>query len=172
MTATASRPPAAPSLTRPGGRRRRVGRLERPLLLAGLILVTAHLLDLALSGPRTTVTGVLAIVAAPVAWAAAQPYVTRPSAASPARGRPRRCSASCPVSHRGRCCSSRAAVPTGEIPTDAAYRDATGPTTELWTIPDAAHIGGLRSHTVEYERRTIGFLDRALRVGGRREADS
>jgi len=59
--------------------RERVAALERPLLLAGLALVTAHLLDLALSGPATTVLGVLAIVAVPVAWALAQPRVTRPT---------------------------------------------------------------------------------------------
>jgi hypothetical protein len=53
--------------------------LERSLLLAGLALVTAHLLDLALSGPAPAPLGVLAIVALPVAWALAQPHVTRPT---------------------------------------------------------------------------------------------
>jgi hypothetical protein len=59
--------------------RARLARLERPLLLAGLVLVAAHLLDLALSGPATTVAGVAAIVALPTAWAVAQPRVTRPT---------------------------------------------------------------------------------------------
>jgi pimeloyl-ACP methyl ester carboxylesterase len=54
-------------------------RLERPLLLAGLALVTAHVLDLALSGPDTSVLGILVIVAVPLAWALAQPHVTRPT---------------------------------------------------------------------------------------------
>ena len=63
-------------------RRKRAARLERPLLLAGLVLVTAHLLDLALSGPDTTVLGVVVIAAAPVLWAAAQPRVTRPTRAA------------------------------------------------------------------------------------------
>ena len=36
----------------------RAARAERPLLLAGLALVTAHLLDLALSGPDTSALGV------------------------------------------------------------------------------------------------------------------
>jgi uncharacterized protein len=49
-----------------------------------------------------------------------------------------------------------------EIPTNAAYRAAAGPTAELWAIPDAAHTGGLRTHGAEYERRTTEFLDRAL----------
>jgi pimeloyl-ACP methyl ester carboxylesterase len=56
-----------------------LSRLERPLLLAGLALVTAHLLDLSLSGPDTSVLGVLAILAVPAGWALAQPRVTRPT---------------------------------------------------------------------------------------------
>jgi pimeloyl-ACP methyl ester carboxylesterase len=52
---------------------------ERPLLLAGLALITAHLLDLAFSGPATTIPGVLGIVAVPAAWALAQPRLRRPT---------------------------------------------------------------------------------------------
>jgi uncharacterized protein len=75
-TITAPRPVAAP----PSGRSRaRLARLERPLLLAGLALIALHLLDLALSGPDTSLLGVLGIVAVPGAWALAQPYVTRPT---------------------------------------------------------------------------------------------
>ena len=75
---TATLPSAAvPRLGR--GRRERLARLERPLLLTGLALVAIHLLDLALSGPDTTLAGVLAIVAVPGAWALAQPHVTRPT---------------------------------------------------------------------------------------------
>ena len=75
-TITAPRPAAAP----PSGRSRaRLARLERPLLLAGLALVALHLLDLALSGPDTSLLGVLGIVAVPAAWALAQPHVTRPT---------------------------------------------------------------------------------------------
>ena len=59
--------------------RPRIARLERPLLAAGLALVALHLLDLTFSGSHTTVLGVLAIVAAPLAWFAAQPRVTRPT---------------------------------------------------------------------------------------------
>jgi len=33
---------------------------------------------------------------------------------------------------------------------------------QLWLIPEAAHTGGLKSRPAEYERRTIGFLDRAI----------
>jgi uncharacterized protein len=63
----------------PPRRRARIARLERPLLAAGLALIALHLLDLTFSGAHTTVLGVLAIVAAPLAWFAAQPHVTRPT---------------------------------------------------------------------------------------------
>jgi uncharacterized protein len=72
-------PRPAPAPTARPRRRERIARLERPLLLTGLTLVTAHLLDLALSGPATTVLGVLVILAVPAAWAFAQPHVTRPT---------------------------------------------------------------------------------------------
>lgn len=49
-----------------------------------------------------------------------------------------------------------------EIPANRTYREHGGPTTQLYELPDAAHTGGLRKHPAEYERRTIGFLDRAL----------
>jgi uncharacterized protein len=57
----------------------RAARAERPLLLAGLALVTAHLLDLALSGPDTSLLGAAVIVALAAGWALAQPHVTRPT---------------------------------------------------------------------------------------------
>ena len=57
----------------------RIARLERPLLLAGLALVTAHLLDLTLSGPDTSLPGVLVILALPVAYAWGQPRLSRPT---------------------------------------------------------------------------------------------
>ena len=59
--------------------RERLARAERPLLLAGLALVAAHLLDLAFSGPDTSALGVAVIVAVAAAWALAQPHVTRPT---------------------------------------------------------------------------------------------
>jgi uncharacterized protein len=57
--------------------RSRAARLERPLLAAGLALITLHLLDLALSGPDTLLVAVLAIVAVPVALMLALPRATR-----------------------------------------------------------------------------------------------
>jgi uncharacterized protein len=76
MTSITLEPRPAPPRPR---RRERIARLERPLLLAGLALVTAHLLDLALSGPATMVLGVAAIVVVPTVWALAQPRLTRPT---------------------------------------------------------------------------------------------
>ena len=49
-----------------------------------------------------------------------------------------------------------------EIPTNRRYRDAGGPTVQLWELPDTGHTAGLRTHPSEYERRTTTFLDRAL----------
>jgi len=69
---------SAPSPTR-RSRRERLARLERPLLLAGLALITLHLLDLSFSGADTRPFALLAIVALPAAWAALQPRVTRPT---------------------------------------------------------------------------------------------
>jgi hypothetical protein len=50
-----------------------------------------------------------------------------------------------------------------EIPANRIYREHGGATTELYELPDAGHTGGLRKHPEEYERRTISFIDRALR---------
>jgi uncharacterized protein len=49
-----------------------------------------------------------------------------------------------------------------EIPTNRRYRDAGGPSVQLWELPDTGHTAGLRTHPDEYERRTTAFLDRAL----------
>jgi pimeloyl-ACP methyl ester carboxylesterase len=57
--------------------RSRLARLERPLLVTGLALITVHLLDLALSGPDTLLVALLAIVAVPLALLLALPHATR-----------------------------------------------------------------------------------------------
>jgi hypothetical protein len=49
-----------------------------------------------------------------------------------------------------------------EISASRRYRTAGGPTVQLWELPDTGHTAGLRTHPAAYERRTIGFLDRAL----------
>jgi uncharacterized protein len=43
------------------------------------------------------------------------------------------------------------------------YKRRGGSTTELWNLPDARHAAALRTDPSGYERRVIGFLDRALR---------
>jgi pimeloyl-ACP methyl ester carboxylesterase len=75
----AEAPPAPASQPRRRRWRDRVARAERPLLFAGLALVTAHLLDLALSGADTSALGVAVILAVALGWALAQPHVTRPT---------------------------------------------------------------------------------------------
>lgn len=42
------------------------------------------------------------------------------------------------------------------------YAEAGGSATYLWELPDAPHIGGLRTQPQEWERRVIAFLDAAL----------
>jgi pimeloyl-ACP methyl ester carboxylesterase len=69
----------SPEATAPSRWRARIARSERPLLIAGLALLTAHLLDLALSGPATSALAVVAIVALPLCWALAQPRLSRPT---------------------------------------------------------------------------------------------
>lgn len=42
------------------------------------------------------------------------------------------------------------------------YAAAAGTTAELWQVPGSTHVGGLHADPREYERRVVGFLDRAL----------
>jgi hypothetical protein len=46
------------------------------------------------------------------------------------------------------------------------YRDAGGPTTALWEIERTGHTAGISAVRDVYERRVIGFFDRALLGGG------
>jgi uncharacterized protein len=43
------------------------------------------------------------------------------------------------------------------------YFKAAGEPKTLWEIPESKHVGGLAARPAEYERRVIGFFDRALR---------
>jgi fermentation-respiration switch protein FrsA (DUF1100 family) len=52
-----------------------------------------------------------------------------------------------------------------EATADRAIRAASPSTVTLWVVPGAGHIGGLRAHPTEWERRVTGFLDRALAGG-------
>ena len=49
-----------------------------------------------------------------------------------------------------------------EIRASRRYRAAGGRTVQLWELPDTGHTAGLRTHPAAYERRTVGFLDRAV----------
>ena len=82
-----------------GSPRAELAALERPILAAGLVLVTLHLLALSLAGPDTTTLGLFAIAALPAAWFAVQPHVTRATrfALALALGCLRSGSASCPT---------------------------------------------------------------------------
>jgi len=52
----------------------------------------------------------------------------------------------------------------GESLTPVYFRSAGKPENwELWQVPGAKHVGGLDARPEEYERRVIGFFDRALR---------
>jgi hypothetical protein len=156
---------------RNGTLRERLAGLERPLLLAGLALVARHLLDLAFSGPDTSLLGVLAIVTVPAAWALARPHVTRPTrlvlgvavrGVSGMREAPSLIGLMPRIAPRPVLLIAGGVGAPDEIPANRAYRHAGGPTTELWELPDAGHTGGLRTHPAAYEQRTIAFLDQAL----------
>ena len=58
----------------------------------------------------------------------------------------------------------------GDEALNRIYRDAGGPSVSLWEIPRAGHTDGISTTPAEYERRVIGFFDRAL-LGGVRRAD-
>jgi CheY-like chemotaxis protein len=65
-------------------------------------------------------------------------------------------------SRRARCCLIAAPnSPNGEDLNRGSYRAAQGPK-ELWEIPGSRHLGGIAARPQEYERRVIGFFDRAL----------
>ena len=184
MTATLPEPPRSALPKIPRRRlRERIARLERPLVLAGLALLALHLLDLAFSGPHTSLPGVLAIIAIAAACALARPHVTRPARVVLGVVVGLLMLGFGVISHGlhvvnsgpdwtdvtgvgmgaiVNCSSLGGLVAPDEIPTNRAYRDSGGPTTQLWELPDAGHTGGLRTHPAEYERRTTAFLDRAL----------
>jgi len=50
----------------------------------------------------------------------------------------------------------------GDEALNRVYRAAGGPTVALWEIPRAGHTAGLRAAPDQYERKVVGFFDRAL----------
>ena len=57
--------------------------------------------------------------------------------------------------------SAPSADPDEERFNRAYYRAAGGPK-QLWEVRDAGHVGAQEAHPLEYERRVVRFLDRAL----------
>jgi len=49
-----------------------------------------------------------------------------------------------------------------EEPANRAFYEDAGAPKEIWKVPDAGHVGGLEAAPQRYERRVIGFFDRAL----------
>ena len=52
--------------------------------------------------------------------------------------------------------------PNGEK-LNRGYARAAATSATLWEIPESKHVGGLAARPAEYERRVVGFFDRALR---------
>ncbi|HUP32047.1 MAG TPA: prolyl oligopeptidase family serine peptidase [Gaiellaceae bacterium] len=50
----------------------------------------------------------------------------------------------------------------GESESQADFFAAAGEPKQLWKVPGSAHTGGIEAQPAEFERRVIGFLDRAL----------
>jgi len=50
----------------------------------------------------------------------------------------------------------------GESESQEDYFAAAGEPKQLWKVPGSAHTGGIEAQPAEFERRVIGFLDRAL----------
>ncbi len=53
----------------------------------------------------------------------------------------------------------------GEVERQPKYYAAAGQPKQIWQVPGAAHTGGLKAQPAEYERRVVGFFDRALLDG-------
>jgi hypothetical protein len=51
--------------------------------------------------------------------------------------------------------------PNGED-LNRGYYEAAGEPKTLWEIPESGHTGGIEARPAEYERRVVGFFDRAL----------
>ena len=45
---------------------------------------------------------------------------------------------------------------------NAGFYAAAGEPKTLWNIPEAGHVAGIRARPAEYERRVVGFFDKAL----------
>jgi hypothetical protein len=50
----------------------------------------------------------------------------------------------------------------GEAELSEAFYDAAREPKAIWQVPGSGHTGGIEAHPQEYERRVVGFFDRAL----------
>jgi hypothetical protein len=50
----------------------------------------------------------------------------------------------------------------GEAELNQVFYDAAREPKEIWNVPGAGHTGGIEAQPAEYERRVVGFFDRAL----------
>ncbi len=50
----------------------------------------------------------------------------------------------------------------GERNLNPTYYEAAGRPKAIWEVPDSGHVGGIDARPKEYERRVVGFFDRAL----------
>jgi hypothetical protein len=50
----------------------------------------------------------------------------------------------------------------GEAELSQLYFDSAREPKEIWLVPEAGHTGGIEAQPAEYERRVVGFFDRAL----------
>ena len=68
-----------------------------------------------------------------------------------------------PVSRRRRCSSSTASTASKASGTSTrSYYAAAGAPKQIWEVPGSGHVGGIDARPKEYERRVVGFFDRAL----------
>jgi MYXO-CTERM domain-containing protein len=49
-----------------------------------------------------------------------------------------------------------------EKPANRAFYAAANRTKEIWEVPGSKHMGGIEAQPLDYERRIVGFFDRAL----------
>ena len=49
-----------------------------------------------------------------------------------------------------------------EQPANTAFYAAARVPKEIWEVPGSKHMGGIDAQPDEYERRVVGFFDRAL----------
>jgi hypothetical protein len=57
----------------------------------------------------------------------------------------------------------------GEAELTRVFYDAAREPKAIWRVPGSGHTGGIEARPKEYERRVVGFFDRALLSKGGRK---